>query len=89
MTIIAASIPILRVLIREVKTSARRYYATRDNTAPQRSGGRSQNNTVIISSGMPPSQKLDDQSDKSHPKRGPAVGCHHADQRDCGGVPEV
>src|SRR3569833_2847478 len=68
-TIIAASIPILRVLIREVKTSARRYYVSNGNTATGlRSNGRTLNNTIVISGGAVQtqnSQKQDDQSDKS------------------------
>ncbi len=65
-TIIAASIPILRVLVREVKSSARRYYASRDNPTALRSHGRTHANTVTISSrAAPRSQKMDDQSDRS------------------------
>ncbi len=65
-TIIAASVPILRVLIREVRTTARRYYnGSRDNPTPHQSHGRSQNNTVVISSAAVYGQKRDDQSDKS------------------------
>lgn len=71
MTIIAASIPILRVLIRDAKTSYRRYYVSEhnDNTAAsKRSKMRSQNNTVVVTAGRRTNHcttKGDDGSEKS------------------------
>ena len=82
MTIVAASIPILRVLVREARTTARRYYASKEGNTTSGSGlrsrtGRTQTNTVVISSGPlssaarhhpqnASSNKLqDDRSDKS------------------------
>jgi hypothetical protein len=71
-TIIAASIPILRVLIRDVKTSYRNYYVSEHNdngTASKRSRARGQN-SVIVTAGRSrstnlSSNKLDDGSEKS------------------------
>ena len=60
MTIVAASIPILRVLVREARTTARRYYASKEGGASGGGGsglrsrtgrGGTQLNTVVISSG--------------------------------------
>ncbi len=73
-TIIAASIPILRVLIRDVKTSAVRYYASGDDSMAMRSkGGQHTTNTtlsttaVVISSG-PPRISLGVQTDEGSDK---------------------
>jgi hypothetical protein len=70
-TIIAASIPILRVLIRDVKTSYRNYYVSEYNdnhTASKRSRVRGQN-SVVVTGGRrthtTSSNKLDDGSEKS------------------------
>lgn len=74
MTIIAASIPILRVLIRDVKTSYRNYYVSEqndNNTAASRPSRttRGQNSVVVTggrrSNNNPWSNKLDDGSEKS------------------------
>ncbi|OIW28115.1 hypothetical protein CONLIGDRAFT_655703 [Coniochaeta ligniaria NRRL 30616] len=70
-TIIAASVPILRVLIRDVKTSYRNYYVSEqndNNTAPNRSRTRGQNSVVVTAgrrSHNPSTNKLDDGSEKS------------------------
>lgn len=70
-TIIAASVPILRVLIRDVKTSYRNYYVSEQNdndTASKRSRIRGQNSVVVTAghrSHNPSANKLDDGSDKS------------------------
>ena len=74
----AASIPILRVLVREVRSTARRYYVSKEATSSgsglRSKAGRTQNNTVVISSGKPssavhhmhnPNKLQDDRSDKS------------------------
>ncbi len=72
MTIIAASIPILRVIVRDVQTSARKYYVTngetrQGTTAERQSKMRSQTNTVIVTAqrSRVHGQKQDDSSDKS------------------------
>lgn len=71
MTIIAASVPILRVLIRDVKTSYRNYYVSEqndNNTASRRSRVRGQNSVVVTGgrrSNNRSSNKLDDGSEKS------------------------
>lgn len=70
-TIIAASVPILRVLIRDVKTSYRNYYVSEqndNNTAPNRSRTRGQNSVVVTAgrrSHNPSTNKLDDGSEES------------------------
>jgi hypothetical protein len=65
-TIIAASIPILRVLVREVSTSARRkYYISREGNSSVTGAGvsakrtkmRSQTNTVVVTGG--PRSRID------------------------------
>jgi hypothetical protein len=82
-TIIAASIPILRVLVREARTSARRYYMTKEgaSSATRSRNGRSQHNTVVISTGtggvsrtVISKPKLDNSSDKSILSDPPANG---------------
>ena len=72
MTIIAASIPILRVIVRDVQSTARKYYVTDGETRQgtntnRQSKMRSQNNTVIVTAQRSriQSQKQDDWSDKS------------------------
>lgn len=79
MTVVAASIPILRVLVREVRSTARRYYLSEEGASSgsgQRSRtGRMQHNAVVILSGglsasrhqpqHDPSKLQDDRSDKS------------------------
>lgn len=71
MTIIAASIPVLRVIVREVKSSARKYYVAGGETYPEgftkQSRLRSQNNTVVVTAqrSRMASHKQDDWSDKS------------------------
>jgi len=82
-TIVAASIPILRVLVREARTTARRYYVSKDGASSgsglRSKAGRTQNNTVVISSGNLASadrqaniSKIqDDSSDKSILSDGP------------------
>jgi len=62
-TIIAASIPILRVLVREVKDATRRYYGTNVDTATtaRRINLRSQMNTVATG----PRSRVDKQDDWS------------------------
>lgn len=70
-TIIAASVPILRVLIRDVKTSYRNYYVSEqndNNTASKRSRVRGQNSVVVTAgrrSHITSTNKLDDGSEKS------------------------
>lgn len=74
-TIIAASIPVLRVLVRDAKTSARKYYVSQGATDTyaqdytRRSRLLSHNNTVVVtargSQRTSPGQKQDDWSDKS------------------------
>jgi len=75
-TIIAASIPILRVLVREVRSTARRYYVSKEGGT----GSNTQHNTVVISGGNltssrhhshVPSKVQDDSSDKSILSDGP------------------
>ena len=82
-TIVAASIPILRVLVREARTTARRYYVSKDATSSgsglRSKAGRTQTNTVVISSGNLASANRqaniskiqDDSSDKSILSDGP------------------
>ncbi|RKU41325.1 hypothetical protein DL546_004840 [Coniochaeta pulveracea] len=67
-TIIAASIPILRVLIRDAKTSYRNYYVSEHNDNPGAVSNRSKNNTVIVTAGRRTHHgtlKRDDDSEKS------------------------
>lgn len=71
-TIVAASIPILRVLIRDVKTSYRKYYVSEhnDNTSSARkSRVRGPNHSVVVTAGRRSNNasgsKLDDGSEKS------------------------
>ena len=84
-TIIAASIPILRVLVREVRSTARRYYVSKEGGTGSsglrsRTGRNTQHNTVVISGGNltssrhhshVPSKVQDDSSDKSILSDGP------------------
>ncbi|EON97869.1 putative integral membrane protein [Phaeoacremonium minimum UCRPA7] len=67
-TIIAASIPILRVLIRDAKTTARRYYIANDE-GDENGLKRSNTNTVVVSAQHNSRQesggKRDDGSDRS------------------------
>lgn len=72
MTIVAASIPILRVLIRDRKASYRGYYVSQhnDNTAASRSKLKSNNgnNTVTVTGGRRTNNRTtkdDDASEKS------------------------
>lgn len=70
-TIIAASIPILRVLIRDVRTTYRNYYVSEQNdnlTATRRSRTRGQNSVVVTAgrrNNSDSTNKLDDGSEKS------------------------
>ncbi|KAB5578193.1 hypothetical protein GE09DRAFT_953002 [Coniochaeta sp. 2T2.1] len=70
-TIIAASIPILRVLIRDVKTSYRNYYVSEQNdnqTGTRRSRTRGQSSVVVTAgrrNNSDSKNKLDDGSEKS------------------------
>lgn len=70
-TIIAASVPILRVLIRDVKTSYRNYYVSEHNdntTASKHAKSRGQNSVVVTGgcrSMNPSTNQLDDGSEKS------------------------
>jgi hypothetical protein len=70
-TIIAASIPILRVLIRDAKTSYRSYYVSEhndNNTSSKRIRTRGQNSVVVTGgrrSDNSSNNKLDDGSEKS------------------------
>ena len=71
-SIIAACIPILRVLVKDVRTTARRYYASNgDGTtsgAARKSAAGSRSNTVIVTAGRSRAQhtqKMDDWSEKS------------------------
>lgn len=67
-TIIAASIPILRVFVRDATNTARRYYGADNHTAATRHGHNlgSKNNTVVITSRPRTARdKEDDWSDKS------------------------
>lgn len=67
-TIVAASIPVLRVLVKEVKSSARRYYVSTEDHTTNRSGYRNQH-TITISAGRNSRHQRirsqDAQSDKS------------------------
>lgn len=68
MTIIAASIPILRVLIRDAKTSYRNYYVSEHNDNTGAVSKRSKSNTVIVTAGRRTQNgtvKQDDDSEKS------------------------
>jgi len=66
-SIIAACIPILRVLVRDVRTSRRQYYASKN--ANTTGGGTGSKNTVSVTAGRsrgPNSfQRMDDWSEKS------------------------
>jgi hypothetical protein len=65
-TIIAASIPILRVFARDIKTTTRRYYATGAETYGPGTK-RTRNNTVVVTATRSRAgrEKQDDWSDKS------------------------
>ena len=69
MTVVAASIPILRVLIREARTTARRYYMSKEGASSgsgQRSRtARTQRNTVVVSSGSLSASRHQPQHDLS------------------------
>lgn len=58
--IVAASIPVLRVLLREKRHLARKYY--KESTS---SSTKNKNNTVCITASRVKSQRSDDRSDKS------------------------
>lgn len=62
-TIIAASIPVLRVLIREVKTSSPRYYLRSGEGETSRSRIHASHHRVVVKS--KPQERRDDHSDKS------------------------
>jgi len=67
-TIIAASIPILRVFARDIKTTTMRYYATGADTRGYGEGTkRTRNNTVVVTATRSRAgrEKQDDWSDKS------------------------
>lgn len=73
MTIAAASIPVLRVLVRDVASTTRKYYGGSNGTRTGRSqigGGITRTNTVTVTTTRKPSVRrkdklADDRSDKS------------------------
>ena len=70
MTIIAASIPVLRVLVREVSTSAKKYYFSNSDSQGAASALRSKNRTQkstlsVTATRISQSPKQDDSSERS------------------------
>lgn len=61
-TIVAASIPVLRVLVRHVQSSARKYYRTGEGYSNRSKAHGSRSHTVVISTRQQ-DKSQDDQSD--------------------------